>query len=167
MTPDTVAAFIRENSIQGEIIRLTQHAATVQAAAEALGVAPDKVLKSVLVLANSNPVLVITNGLARIDVKRLANYLDISRKKINLADPATTLELTGFGIGAVPPFGHPTKLRTLIDSDVLEHKDVFAGGGAPDVVLRLAPSEIVRVTDAESLNLASREAESSQAPARA
>lgn len=103
----------------------------------------------------------------RIDVKQLANYLDISKKKVKLADPETTLEFTGFSVGAVPPFGYPSKFRTLIDSNVLEHEEVFAGGGAPDVVLRLAPSEIQRVTDAETLNLASREAEGNHASAQA
>lgn len=153
MTSEAVAAFIKSQHVQGELIALTQHAATVQAAAEALGVTTDKIVKSVLILADSEPVLVITNGLARIDFKQLANHLDVSKRKVKLANPETTLEITGFRIGAVPPFAHATELRTLVDADVLEHDEVFAGGGEVDVVLRLTPSEILRVTDAETLKL--------------
>lgn len=156
MGPEAVAEFIDKNNIDAHLIRLTQEASTVQAAADALGVPPNRILKSVLLLADSTPVLVITNGLSRIDTKQVAGHLNISKKRIRLADPDTTLAITGFRTGGVPPFAHRTRIRTLVDASVLEHDEVFAGGGAPEVVLRLKPSDILKVADAEVLSISSR-----------
>lgn len=105
MNPEYVSNFLRENNIQGEVVLLDHQAPTVEAAARALGISSDFVVKSVVLLADSSPILVIANGTTRIDTKRLADHLGIARKRIKLADSPTVLELTGFGIGGVPPFG--------------------------------------------------------------
>jgi prolyl-tRNA editing enzyme YbaK/EbsC (Cys-tRNA(Pro) deacylase) len=68
-----------------------------------------------------------------------------------LADAPTVLDLTGFPVGTVPPFGHKTRLRTLIDAGVLAQSEVYAGGGAIDALLRIAPGEIVRAANAETV----------------
>jgi len=58
-------------------------------------------------------------------------------------------------VGTMPPFGHKSRLRTLIDAGVLAQPEVYAGGGAIDALLRIAPAEIVRVTKAETVNVSS------------
>jgi len=157
MNPESVSNFLRENNIRGEIVQLSHHASTVEAAAQALGVSSDGIVKSVVLLADSSPILVIANGTARIDTKRLADYLGVAKKRVKLADSPTVLELTGFSIGGVPPFGHKTPLRTLVEDRVLNQPEVYAGGGAVDAVLRIAPAEIVRVTSAEIISLAEKD----------
>jgi Cys-tRNA(Pro) deacylase len=154
MNSEHVLTFLHRNNIQGEVLQLSQHVSTVEAAAQVLGVSPDCIVKSVVLLADSSPILVVTNGTTRIDVKRLANYLGIAKKRVKLADAPTVLEFTGFSVGSVPPFGHKTQLRTLIDSRVLIQAEVYAGGGEVEAVLRIAPAEIVRVTNAEIISLA-------------
>ena len=72
---------------------------------------------------------------------------------MKLADAPTVREVTGFSVGGVPPFGHRTQLRTLMDRRVLAQSGVYAGGGEADVILRTAPAEIVRVTHAEVVPL--------------
>lgn len=152
MNSEYISTFLRENTVCGEVIQLSQHASTVEAAAQALGVSTDCIVKSVILLADSNPILVIANGTTRIDTKQLADYLEIAKRKVKLADAATVLELTGFTIGGVPPFGHKTKLRTLIEKFVLSQPEVYAGGGAVEAVLRITPDEIMRVTNAEIID---------------
>jgi len=152
-----LSAFLRDNHVDGEIVRLSQHAATVEAAAEAVGVPPDCIVKSVVLLIDSSPALAIANGLSRIDLKVVADYLELPRKRVKLADAPTVLELTGFGVGGVPPFGHRVPLRTLIDPRVLGQSEVYAGGGEAEVVLRTTPAEIVRVTNAEVVPLTGKE----------
>lgn len=151
MTPDNVAAFLKHSSIDGELIILDVPTPTVAAAAQAVGVSPEQIVKSVVILADLSPLLVVANGLARIDTKQLADYLGIARKRIKLADAATVLELTGFHVGGVPPFAHRTQLRTLIASDVLTQTEVYAGGGSVQALVRITPAEILRVTAAEVL----------------
>jgi prolyl-tRNA editing enzyme YbaK/EbsC (Cys-tRNA(Pro) deacylase) len=94
-------------------------------------------------------VLVIANGLGRVDYRRVADHLGLSRRRLKLADADTVLALTGQPAGGVAPFGHPTPLRTLVDRRVLAHPEVIAGGGALDRLLRITPDEIIRVTRAE------------------
>lgn len=144
-----VAAFLAEHAIAGEIMTLPAPTPTVEAAARAAGTTADRIAKSVLFIAAGAPVLVIANGLSRIGYKRVADHLGVSRKQLKLADAPTVLALTGFPVGTVPPFGHTTRLRTLLDAGVLAQPEVFAGGGAIDALLRIAPAEIARVTGAE------------------
>ena len=52
-------------------------------------------------------------------------------------------------------FGRKVRLRTLVEDRVLAEPEVYAGGGAVDAVLRIAPPELVRTTAAEIINLSS------------
>ncbi len=148
-----ISAYLRAHGIAGELVRLPEHVPTVEAAARAVGTSVKRIVKSVLFLADSVPVLVVANGTQRVDYKRVADHLRLSRKRVKLADAPTVLDLTGFPVGTVPPFGHKTRLRTLIDSGVLAQPEVYAGGGAIDALLRIAPAEIVRATGAEIVNV--------------
>lgn len=153
MGSEDVSAFLREKDVDGELVRLSQHATTVEAAAEALEVSSESIVKSVVLLADPSPVLVIANGLARVDLKAVADHLGLVKKRVKLADARTVHELTGFSVGGVPPFGHRTQLRTLMDRRVLAQSEVYAGGGEADVILRTTPAEIVSVTNAEVVPL--------------
>jgi len=158
MDASHISAYLRQHNIPGEVVILPEHTPTVEAAARAVGTSVERIVKSLLFLADDQPVLVIANGTARVDYKRVADYLNLSRKRVKMADAPTVLEITGFPVGTMPPFGHKSRLRTLIDAGVLAQPEVYAGGGAIDVLLRIAPAEIVRVTNAEMVNVsASRE----------
>lgn len=153
MDATNIAAYLREHGIAGEMVFIPEHVPTVEAAARVVGTTVERIVKSVLFLADSAPVLVIANGTQRVDYKRVADYLGLSRKRLKLADAPTVLEITGFPVGTVPPFGHKTRLRTLIDGGVLAQPEVYAGGGAIDALLRIAPPEIVRATGAETVSV--------------
>jgi prolyl-tRNA editing enzyme YbaK/EbsC (Cys-tRNA(Pro) deacylase) len=155
MNADHLRLFLQEQHLLGEVVILPQHVPTVEDAASAIGVPVERIVKSVLFLAERTPVLVITNGTNRVDYKRVADYLGISRKRLKLADAPTVLEVTGFPVGTVPPFGHKTRLRTLIDAGVLAQPEVYAGGGAIDALVHITPVEIVRATSAETVKVVS------------
>jgi prolyl-tRNA editing enzyme YbaK/EbsC (Cys-tRNA(Pro) deacylase) len=63
------------------------------------------------------------------------------------------LEISGYEVGAMPPFGHRQPLNTVIDRRVLDFSDAYAGGGAENVLLHLNPQDILRVTGARVLDL--------------
>jgi prolyl-tRNA editing enzyme YbaK/EbsC (Cys-tRNA(Pro) deacylase) len=151
-----IAAYLREHGIAGEVVFLPEHVPTVEAAARAVDVSVERIVKSVLFLADSSPVLVIANGRQRVDYKRVADTIGLSRKRLKLADAPAVLAITGFAVGTVPPFGHKTRLRTLIDAGVLAQPEVYAGGGAIDALVRIAPAEIVRATDAGIVRVVER-----------
>jgi prolyl-tRNA editing enzyme YbaK/EbsC (Cys-tRNA(Pro) deacylase) len=63
------------------------------------------------------------------------------------------LEISGYEVGAMPPFGHRQLLTTLIDRRVLDFTDAYAGGGAENALAHLNPQDILRVTGAKVLDL--------------
>jgi Cys-tRNA(Pro) deacylase len=154
MNSRELARFIEQNEVEAEILFLQSETPTVAAAAEALGVQPDQIIKSVLFLAEERPVLVIANGLTRINRKRLADVLNMSRRRVKMANENQVNTLAGYAIGAVPPFGHPQKLETLIDQGVLQQEEVYGGGGEINALMRVAVPELQDVTDGSIVDIA-------------
>ena len=156
LSPSSLARFLREKGIRAELLALPVKTPTVEAAADAVGTSSNKIIKSVLFMVDDRPVLAIASGTSRIDRKRIAKNFGVGRKRVRLADENQVQTSTGYPIGAVPPFGHPEPLLTIIDPGVLEHKVVYAGGGASDHLIKVETAEILRITQAEVLELLDR-----------
>ncbi|HUS85123.1 MAG: YbaK/EbsC family protein [Anaerolineales bacterium] len=156
LSPSDLALFLRERGLSAELLALPVETPTVQAAAEAVGTSSEKIVKSVLFMVDERPVLAITSGECRIDRRRIAKSFGVGRKRVRLADENQVQTSTGYPVGAVPPFGHPEPLLTIIDPGVLEHDMVYAGGGASDHLIRVETAEILRVTQGEVLELLDR-----------
>ena len=145
--------FIDKEKITAEIMTLDGHTPTVEDAARELSVVPEQIIKSLVFKIRDEPLLVINNGTARVDRRKLARYLEVGRKWARFASPELALEITGFVVGSMPPFGHLTRLRTLVDSAVFDQAEIFGGGGDINAMMRLTPAELLRVTDAEVVSL--------------
>ena len=153
LSPTDLSLFIHELGLRAELLALPVETPTVDAAAEAVGTSPERIIKSVLFMVDDQPVLAITSGTNRIDRRNIAKRFGVGRKRVRLADENQVLTETGYPIGAVPPFGHPEPLLTFIDPGVLEHNVVYAGGGASDHLIRVEAAEILSVSRGEVLEL--------------
>jgi len=151
--PTDLEEYMQENNIPGEVLHLEVPTPTVVAAAQAVDTQPERIVKSILFMVAGLPVLAVTCGQTYVDRRVLAAVYSVGRKKVKLADPETVVRETGFEVGAMPPFGHRDPLPTWIDKRVLEQPDVFAGGGAENALVRLAPADIVNVTQGQVLDL--------------
>ena len=151
MTQRDLQHFLDAHSVEATILTLDDHTETVSAAASALGVETDQIIKSLVFTVAETPLLVINNGLARIDRRKVAAALGVGRKQVKFADPDRVLALTGYEVGSMPPFGHREKLRTLIDPAVVEREEIFGGGGSRNAMLRLTSTELLRMTAGEVL----------------
>ena len=140
-----LTAFINEQTIAAKIVPLTMETLTVPSAAAALGISTDQIVKSILFLLNGEPLLVIANGTARIDYKKLATYVNLSRRRIKLATAEQVLAITGFVVGSVPPFGHKRPLRTIVETAVYNKTTIYGGGGESHALLRVDTIELKRV----------------------
>ncbi len=149
LTGADLQQFIDAHGIAATILPLDTHTATVSDAARALKVAPAQIIKSLVFLKDGHPLLVINNGMARVDRKKVAGFLGVGRKRVKFASAEQALALTGFVVGSMPPFGHRSKLPTLVDPAVTTMEVVFGGGGDLDAMLRLTPAELLRVTEAQ------------------
>ena len=145
--------FIDENEIEATILSMTEHTPTVPDAARALNVQPEQIIKSLVFLVEEAPLLVINNGLARVDRRNIATRLGVGRKRVKFASAEQALNITGYVVGSMPPFGHRRKLPTYIDVAVTNLEIIFGGGGDINAMLRLATVELLRVTAGEVLAL--------------
>lgn len=145
LTSTDLQAFITRHGIAAEIIHLPSTTLTVPEAAEVLGVSPNQIIKSILFLADGVPLLAVGCGTARLGWKPLAQHLGLSRRRLKTASAAVVQEVTGFVVGSVPPFGHKTKLRTVVDTAVYTQPFVYGGGGDIDALMRIDTAELRRV----------------------
>jgi prolyl-tRNA editing enzyme YbaK/EbsC (Cys-tRNA(Pro) deacylase) len=100
--------------------------------------------------------LSITRGTRFIEQRAIAARFGVGRKRVKLAPPEVVLAVTGYPVGTVPPFGHQNPLQVLIDPAVLELDEVYAGGGDHNAMVRLDPQDILRINQAEILDLHTR-----------
>lgn len=156
LQPSDLEDFMQEKHIPGEILYLHMPTPTVEAAAAAVGTNPENIIKSILFTINQEPVLAITCGPSYIERRAIAFYFNVGRKKVKLADPDTVIFETGYQIGGMPPFGHLTPLKTLIDQRVLEKDQVYAGGGSDQTLLQVKPQTILSVAQAHVMDLINR-----------
>lgn len=125
-TPDDLQRFIDENGIEARLLRGIGDTPTVPAAAAALNVEAERILKTLLFLARRpgepdaapTPFVVISHGERRVEKRPLADLHGVGIKRIRLASPDVVLEMLGYPAGGVPPFGHRKAMRALLDSSI-------------------------------------------------
>ncbi|MFN8458528.1 MAG: YbaK/EbsC family protein [Anaerolineae bacterium] len=141
--------FIDTHQISATILSLAEHTPTVPDAARVLEVEPEQIIKSLVFLVKDEPLLVINNGLAKVDRRKVADRCGVGKKQIKFASAAEALDITGYIVGSMPPFGHRSRLRTLIDPAITQFETIFGGGGDINAMLRLTSAELLRVTSGE------------------
>jgi prolyl-tRNA editing enzyme YbaK/EbsC (Cys-tRNA(Pro) deacylase) len=134
-----------------EVRRFPQGTKTAQDAARAIGCDVGQIVKSLVFIAGGRPVLALTSGANRVDTTRLAALVGASEAR--RASPEEAREATGFAVGGTPPFGHPERVRTFLDRDLLAFEEVWAAAGTPDSVFRTSPGELQRTARAEVADL--------------
>lgn len=149
LTPANVQAYLDEVGIEAEIVYPGEPTPTVPAAAQALGVEVDQIVKSVVFLVDGRPFVVYANGTRRVDPRKLAKRLAVSRKRVKLAEADQVLELTGYAVGTVPPVGLKTRMPAYLDPAIQTHEVIYAGGGGINALLKITPAELLRATSAE------------------
>ncbi|MEW1959500.1 YbaK/EbsC family protein [Kineococcus sp. NPDC059986] len=142
-----VARALREAGSAGEVVELAASARTAAQAAQALGCPVGAIANSLVFLADGEPVLVLTSGAHRVDVDATAAALG-ARELVRPKAPAVRAA-TGQPIGGVSPVGHPRRLRTVIDVDLLRYDVVWAAAGTPHTVFPTTFAELVRLCAAE------------------
>lgn len=153
LTSNDLSDYIMQHDLQAEIVRMGVEAPTVESAAEALGVTVDEIIKSLVFEAGGELVLVVAGGSTPVQAGRLAAHLGVSETMIALASPERVQQATGYPVGGVPPFGHASRLVTIMDSGVLRHEWVWGGGGEVRALLKVRPDTILRVCQADVVDL--------------
>jgi Cys-tRNA(Pro)/Cys-tRNA(Cys) deacylase len=124
-------------------------------AAEALGLDPRRVFKTLLVRLNGDPrrlgVAVVAVG-GQLDLKAMAAAC--GAKKAEMATPAEAERATGYVVGGISPLGQRRRLPTVIDSSALDFETVFVSGGRRGLDLEISPNDLVALCGAAAAAVA-------------
>jgi Cys-tRNA(Pro)/Cys-tRNA(Cys) deacylase len=116
-------------------------------AADALGLDPDAVFKTLLAEVDGELVVAVVPVSGQLDLKALAAAL--GGKRAAMADPAVAERTTGYVVGGISPIGQRKRLRTVVDETATTEPAVYVSGGRRGVDLGLDPADLVRVLDAQ------------------
>ncbi len=147
---ERVRAALIAADIGDVIIELPDSARTAQMAAEALSrhlstdVPVGAIVKSLVFVADAQPVLVLVAGDRRGDTEKLKAATRASSMK--LADAEAVRSTTGFAIGGVPPVGHSDGLPVIIDQSLARFETVYAAAGHPHAVFPIPFARLVEAT---------------------
>jgi prolyl-tRNA editing enzyme YbaK/EbsC (Cys-tRNA(Pro) deacylase) len=147
---DRLADCARDLGLQVDLQRLEASTRTVKDAASAVGCDESEIAKSIVFVADGDPVVCVASGRHRIDTDKLADVLDVA--EVRQAAPEEVRAATGFAVGGVPPFGHD--LPVLFDETLLEHQRVWVAGGDRYSLFAVDPAELVRCVKARVVAVA-------------
>jgi Cys-tRNA(Pro)/Cys-tRNA(Cys) deacylase len=120
-------------------------------AAVALGVAPDRIFKTLVADAGGELVVAVVPVSRQLDLKALAAAAGV--KRAALADPAVAARTTGYVVGGISPLGQRTRLRTFLDTSAAAFPTVFVSAGKRGLQVELATGDLVRLTGADLAEL--------------
>ncbi|MFJ3488523.1 Cys-tRNA(Pro) deacylase [Leifsonia aquatica] len=114
-------------------------------AAEALGVEPDRVFKTLLADTELGLVVGVVPVTGLLDLKALAAA--VGAKRAGMADPAVAERRTGYVVGGISPIGQKTRHVTVVDETAQLFETVFVSGGKRGLDIELAPDDLLRATE--------------------
>jgi prolyl-tRNA editing enzyme YbaK/EbsC (Cys-tRNA(Pro) deacylase) len=147
-----VQAALAGKGLVGTVVEMPDTTRSSKDAAAAIGCKVEQIAKSLIFKTRHThqPILMIASGPNRVNEKRLAELVG---EPLDKADADFVREQTGFAIGGVPPLGHSQQVRTFVDRDLLEFKEIWAAAGTPHAVFSIAPTELVRITGGECIEV--------------
>ena len=152
-----VASALAEAGAAGEVRELTECARTAAAAATALGCDVAAIANSLVFMADGEAVLILTSGGHRVDTGYVAGQLGVG--VLRRASPEQVRAATGQPIGGVAPVGHPSPVRTFVDTALAAYPVVWAAGGTPHRVFPTSYPELLRICAAEPVTVTADETE--------
>ncbi len=125
---------------------------TAQDAAAAIGCEVAQIVKSLVFLAEAEPVLILVSGANRVDPDLVGKTLG---RPLRQARADEVRRATGFAIGGVAPVGLTQDLPVYFDASLLSFDRVWAAAGTPRAVFPIEPGELLRVTGAVPISVTS------------
>jgi Cys-tRNA(Pro)/Cys-tRNA(Cys) deacylase len=132
-----------------------RHPSYGQEASDALGVAPDRVFKTLIADVDGRMTVAVVPVSATLDLKALATA--VGGKKAAMAEPAAAERATGYVTGGITSLGLRKPLPVVVDASALGHDTVFCSAGQRGVEIELAPADLVAAARARVAPIARSE----------
>ncbi len=146
MSLESVRAFFAEKAPDISVIESPNSSATVALAAEAYGVEPGRIAKTLSLRTGGRVVLIVASGTSRMDNKKVKALFGDKPKMLGLDEVA---EITGHAVGGVCPFGLKTPLPVYCDISLKAFDEVLPAAGSTHSAVRIAPARMAELVDAE------------------
>lgn len=146
MSLELVRAFFSERAPDIDVIVSPQSSATVALAAEAYGVEPGRIAKTLSLRVGEHVVLIVTAGTSRMDNKKVKTLFGVKPKMLGLDEVA---EITGHEVGGVCPFGLKTPLPIYCDVSLQAFDEVVPAAGSTHSAVRITPSRMAELVGGE------------------
>jgi prolyl-tRNA editing enzyme YbaK/EbsC (Cys-tRNA(Pro) deacylase) len=146
MSLESVRAFFAEKAPDISVIESPLSSATVALAAEAHGVEPGRIAKTLSLRIGERVVLVVASGTSRMDNRKLKALFGGRPKMLGVGEVA---EITGHEVGGVCPFGLKTPLPIYCDLSLKAFDEVVPAAGSTHSAVRIAPARMAELVDAE------------------
>lgn len=117
---------------------------TSEMAAATLGVAVGQIAKTLVFIADGNPLLIVTCGDKRVDSKKMAKVLNV--RKVKFANAETVQEVTGFAPGGVSPIGLLNVIPIYLDISLFQYQTVYTAAGTANSSLPVDPKQLLTIT---------------------
>ena len=115
-------------------------------AAAALGVAPQRMLKTLMAEVDGNPVCVVVPSDREVSMKRLAAAF--GGKAARMMRPADAERITGYHVGGISPFGQKKRVPVALEQSALSEATVYLNGGQRGLQIEIAPAAARAALDA-------------------
>ncbi len=144
MSLEKAKTFLEKKGFADHIIIPEHSSATVAEAAQALGCEPGMIAKTLSFLQGEQPVLILAEGMARIDNKKYKARFGCKAKMIS-GDQVEAL--IGHGVGGVCPFGVNDNVIVYLDESLKQHEVVYPAAGTDHSAVRLTIAELESACD--------------------
>ena len=145
MSIERVRAYFKTLGIEGRILEFDQSSATVELAAEAVGVEPARIAKTLSFMVGDTPTLVVFAGDARVDNKRFKQQFHAKAKMLSHDDAA---RLVGHVVGGVCPFAVNEGVAVWLDESLRRFETVYPAAGSSNSAIELTIPELERYSKA-------------------
>jgi Cys-tRNA(Pro) deacylase len=153
---ENVTGFLDQAGVDHDVL---EHAHTERAADEAaaLGIEPEEVAKTLVLVTPSGNVRVVLAASERVDLHKVAGVLGVAGKKVHLAsEEDLARDYADFELGAVPPFGGRED-QVIVDERLAERDSVVLEAGTHEQSVRLKAADLVRLTRAQVADICREE----------
>lgn len=147
---ETVARFLRGHGLA--VQTMPADTSTAASAAKTLKTEVAAIVKSLVFMSESTPIIALVSGIRTVNTERLASLLGV--ESIRLARPREVRSETGFEVGGVPPVAHRRPLRVVMDRHLITLPVVYAAAGSNLAIFEIRPSELSRLANAEIADFA-------------
>lgn len=148
MSLESVIEHFKQWNREDDIMVFESSSATVQEAADTLGVEPAQIAKTLSFRGKDDQaILVVAAGDTKIDNKKFRSQFDI---KARMLSPDEVLEQTGHPVGGVCPFGLANDLDVYLDVSLKRFEKVFPACGSTNSAIELTCDELEKFSSAKA-----------------